>query len=459
MNTTINLSDFATPLVARDRFIKIAFGGFAGSGKTKTAADLIIGCYKDMGITKPLLIIDNEKGSRFLIQKFGVAGIDARAKDTEMLADVIQAFEFLRRGDIGLLFIDTLSKIWYRYVRDYKEKNRITFMSLEHWGKILPAWQEEFANRLVECSGNIVFTGRGGYSYEKEDDEVDQQTGKVKKGSFVRSDVKMKVAGETPFETDLNIWMSLEKGIDRKRKISQTHTAFVMKDRNDSPTSLDGKLFVNPTYKQFQPFIQYVLGVPVGKVAGPTSTENLAPTEDFGYYHRKIARETEVEKIRAEYDKFGIGNSSAVDKQLRVYIADKIFGTTSGTEIEKMDAEELKHRRVQLISLFAALANIEPAKRSMFVNAWQYQEPGELPFDVATVTEPVQKEVVAQPMNGDDFKSLKEMLKTARNKKSLASIGDRAHSLEYEGRITKAEAMEIIDGAEAIKVKKQKVTA
>ena len=45
-------------------------------------------------------------------------------------------------------------------------------MFLNDWGALLPAWQEEFSDKFVEVEGNIVFTGRGGFEYDKEDDET-----------------------------------------------------------------------------------------------------------------------------------------------------------------------------------------------------------------------------------------------------------------------------------------------
>ena len=43
--------------------------------------------------------------------------------------------------------------------------------TINDWGKILPAWQEEFSDRFVEVEGNIVFTGRGGYEYDLEEND------------------------------------------------------------------------------------------------------------------------------------------------------------------------------------------------------------------------------------------------------------------------------------------------
>ena len=164
----MKLSDFASELVAKNQFVKVSIGGFAGSGKTKTGADFVSGSYKDLKCTKPVLIVDNEKGSRFLIPFFKQQGVEVLVKETSRLADVLQAMEYLKAGEIDYLFVDSLSKVWYQYVRDYKAKNRVTFMSLQDWGKILPAWQEEFSDRFVELAGNFLFTGRGGFQYEKE---------------------------------------------------------------------------------------------------------------------------------------------------------------------------------------------------------------------------------------------------------------------------------------------------
>lgn len=346
----MKLTDFASPLVAGNSFVKASFGGFAGSGKTRTASEFIAGAYHDLGCTKPVLIIDNEKGSRFLVPFFAKAKVPAMVKETVHLADVLAAFDFLKAGEIDFLFIDTLTKVWYQYVRDYKaaRKSKYPFMTLEDWGKILPAWQETFSDRYVDLPGNVVFTGRGGYQYEKEEDQKDPETGQLKKGQFVKSGVKMKLAGETPFEPDLNIWMSLQEDVDKKGKLHVWREAQVMKDRSGL---IDGAILKNPAYKNFRPVVQFLVNVPKGEVAKSNGAENLAPSEDHGYFARKQAREIEVDKIKTTFEKYGLGTSKE-DKQCVALIKEKCFGTTSTAEIEKQDAETLKAGRVKMEVLF-----------------------------------------------------------------------------------------------------------
>lgn len=336
----MKLDDFAGELVASNKFLKAGFAGFAGSGKSRTATEFVIGAYKDLGYTKPVLVIDNEKGSRFLIPQFRAAGIPVRVKDTTSLQDVLTGFDFLRAGDIELLMIDSLSKVWYRYVRQYMEDNRRKFMELSDWGKILPAWQETFADRFVAAEGSIVFTGRGGFSYEKEEDETDERTGKVKKGQFVKSGVKMKVAGETPFEPDLNLWMERQEEITPEG-LKVWREAMVLKDRSGI---LDGKTLRNPTYADLRPFVKYLVDVPTGRVSGESSGESLAPSDNFESYDRKRKKDIALEEIQAEIVKMFPG-STADEKKAKAELVEELFGTRSWTAVENRPLEALERGR------------------------------------------------------------------------------------------------------------------
>lgn len=337
----MKLADFATDLVAGNRFVKAGFGGFAGAGKSRTASEFVVGAYKDLGYTKPVLIIDNEKGSRFLIPMFRQAGVKAMLKDTTSLADVLTALEILKAGEIDFLFMDSLTKVWYRYVREYLEKNRKQFMELQDWGKLLPKWQETFSDAFVSAHGSIVFTGRGGFTYEKEEDTRDEQTGKVKKGQFIKSGVKMKLAGETPFEPDLNVWMEQQQEIGSDGKLKVWREAQVMKDRSGL---IDGKVFSNPTYADFAPFVRYLVDVPAGEVAGESSDRNLAPGENFESFHRKEKREIALEEVAEELSRMHPGSTDAM-KTARKELLEAVFGTRSWKAVEAKSFDEIVNGR------------------------------------------------------------------------------------------------------------------
>lgn len=351
-SNSFKLSDFATPLMAKNHFIKASFGGFAGSGKSRTGSEFIHGCYTDLKIDKPLLIIDNEKGSRFLIKFFKDAGIETFVKETVQLADVLGAFKLLNTGEVGFLFIDSLSKVWYQYVRDYKTVNKRTFMTLQDWGKILPSWQEMFSDAFVDLNGNCVFTGRGGFTYDMEEDE----TGKK---SFAKSGVKMKLAGETPFEPDINVWMELQQEMNGG-KLTVWREAQIMKDRSGL---IDGKTFKNPSYRDFQPVVKYLADVPVGEVAGESANSNLAPADNFENLRRKEEREILMSEISGVFDLHGMGGNVGKElKQLKTTLIQKVFGTTATERIAKMSIEEIAKGKSALEALFVRLIDVETDK-------------------------------------------------------------------------------------------------
>ncbi|MHB1688148.1 MAG: hypothetical protein ACYCVH_12355 [Ignavibacteriaceae bacterium] len=352
----MKLSEFATKLNAQNHFIKASFGGFQGSGKSRTATEFITGAYKDLKCSKPILIIDNEKGARFLIPIFKKAGIEAIAKDTSNLSDIHEAFNFLASGEIDFLFVDSLTKIYYKFIKDYKLKNRKSYMTLQDWGKILPVWQEEFSDRFVNAEGNIVFTGRGGFEYEKEEDTLDENGKVTEKGAFVKSGFKMKIAGETPYETDLNVWMELEKSL-KDGKPHQTNNAYILKDRSDT---INGKIFSMPKYKNFKPIINFILGLPIGELAQETTDKNLTPGSDLDYFENVQKKKIEIEKISGVFELNGLGSPrSAEEKKLKTMIIQKIFGTTSQTEIDKMTYSALNNFRIDLEDLFKLLQDRE----------------------------------------------------------------------------------------------------
>lgn len=336
----MNLKDFATPLAASNNFVKASFGGFAGSGKSRTSAEFIAGTYKHLGCKKPVLFIDNEKGSRFLVPFFKNHGIETYVKDTVQLGDVLEAFKLLSSGEISFLFIDSLTKVWYNYIEQYKQKqsNGKTFMTLQDWGKILPSWQKDFSDVFVKCEGNCVFTGRGGYTYDM------QENAETGKKEFAKSGVKMKMAGETPFEPDINVWMDQLQKVGKDGKLTVWREALILKDRSGL---IDGMVFKNPTFEAFKPVVEYLVSVPKGKVAGPTNTDNIAPSENPPNYEMREQYEIEQERIKAAWDVTELG-TSAKDKQIKVKIAQAIFNTASMTEILKQPIDSLRAKRIEL---------------------------------------------------------------------------------------------------------------
>ena len=170
--------------------------------------------------------------------------------------------------------------------------------------------------------------------------------------------ITLKIAGETPYETDLNVWMQLEKELDKNQRPVQKNFGYVLKDRSDT---INGKRFEFPSYKNFKPVINFILGLPVGEVSGETFSDNLTPGTDAEYFERRLRQQIETENISGIFDKHGLGDArTKADKQLKATIIEKIFGTTSQTEISKMNHELLKQKRLELEDMFIQLSTAQP---------------------------------------------------------------------------------------------------
>lgn len=114
---------------------------------------------------------------------------------------------------------------------------------------------------------------------------------------------------------------------------------------------------------------QTLYSLPLDEVAGASFTENLAPGNDLEWVQKNLARKIEVEKIQAVFDVNGLGDArSKADKQLKAVIIKKVFGTTSTTEIEKMDAAQLNYCRAVLEDLFKTLSAANPEDPLAYLN-------------------------------------------------------------------------------------------
>jgi len=148
-----------------------------------------------------------------------------------------------------------------------------------------------------------------------------------------------------------------------------TNVAYILKDRSDT---INGKVFTSPKYSNFKPVINFIKGLPTGDVAGESDLDNFAPGDDFSYLREKTKRQIQVELIEGEFDLNGLGDArSKADKALKVAIIQKIFGTTSKTEIEKMDSKILEVTRKDLIALFANLKEHQPEDPLTYISEYK----------------------------------------------------------------------------------------
>ncbi len=362
----MKLNDFATKLIAESNSLKAAFGGMAGSGKSYNSMQFIIESYKEFKLKKPLLIIDNEKSSKFLKPFFDDAKIEVYINQSDTLRDVQQGFEFLRKGEIDFLFIDSLTNVYKRFVEDYKKSEKVTFMSLLHWGRVIPLWDRDFTKPFIELNGNICFTGRGGYEWTKDADELNNNGEVIKKGEMYKDNVKLKLPGEAAFEPDFIGWCA-SHATPNGKGLEVYHTVHVIKDRS---TRLDGKLLVNPKPVDFKPYIDFMQKLKIGDVHGTIRSNNeLIPAgADREYYKRLEQKQISIEKIKSYFDKFGLSGTSKDAKQINTLIAEKVFGTTSWKEIENASLEAVENHLRTISIFFGSMDESILADKDLMIN-------------------------------------------------------------------------------------------
>lgn len=223
--------NFFMPVGNTKPYFNAAFEGFAGTGKTYTMGDLVIGLHKEIGSKKPVVMFDTEQAAKYLQRPFAEAGIQLMIRSSKTLADLIKTMDMCNKGYSDILIIDSISHVWEDTVEAFKKKYNRTSLQFQDWGVLKPLWKSQFSDRLVHDKYHILMSGRAGFEYEN---EINEQTGKRE---IYKSGVKMKVEGETAYEPDMLVLMErFEEILGKEKKIYRQAT--IIKDRS---SLIDGK--------------------------------------------------------------------------------------------------------------------------------------------------------------------------------------------------------------------------
>jgi len=326
---------FFTGLDNTKPYFKCALEGFAGCGKTYTAAMLAIGLHKRIGSKLPIVIFDTEEAAKFLKPFFAEAGIQVLLRSSRSMADLKETMERMRNHPISnILIIDSISHVWEEFLKAYMEKKNRTRLEFQDWGQIKPTWKTEFSNHFVRDPYHVIMTGRAGYEYET---EKNAETGKRE---IFKSGVKMKVEGETAYEPDVLVLMERFEDVLEAGKIETYRSAKIIKDRS---TLIDGKIFKNPKYEDFAPAIDRMLESPVVRdlnMIQEGDTALLFKNEEDNYTWRR-ERDKAVEDLNGLLDRIAPGSGKA-EKQLKSDLLMFAFGTASDTAIAEMKPDVIR---------------------------------------------------------------------------------------------------------------------
>ncbi|NOY58943.1 MAG: AAA family ATPase [Calditrichaeota bacterium] len=306
-------------------FLKMAFEGFPGTGKTYTASQIAIGLHRMIKSKKPIVFYDTERSLKALKPLFDKAGIKVLVKESRTLADLEMTMKYCEEGTADILIIDSISHVWESFVQAYMKQKKRNRLTLGDWGIIKPQWKERFSDKFVMSPIHIIFTGRAGYEFDFEEDEDGQK-------QLIKTGIKMRAETEMEYEPDIVVLMEKEK-IMEKNTMRLVRYANVLKDRS---TIIDGKRFMNPTFEDFKPAIDAML-------AGEYVPEEVEETPDVfpkDGEDKRTQRQILTEEISGLFLQIAPGQS-AREKKFRADLSERVFNTRSWTKVQTLPIEIL----------------------------------------------------------------------------------------------------------------------
>lgn len=322
------VEDFFAPLENTKPYLKLAFEGEPGTGKSMTAAMVAIGLHKQIKSTKPIVIFDTEKAAKFLIPLFNDAGVKAVVKESHSLADLRKAMELCVKGYSDILLLDSITHIWLDFQEAYKRKLNRTKFRLNDWGQIKSDWNANLSVPLVQLPLHMIVTGR--VSDRMEEEEVDGEQKLTKVG------VKMQTEKNTAYEFDMIALMERHEKINAKKR-EVWRQATILKGRGGL---MDGAVIKNPTYKDFEKAIDSILANGVQRTQVEMDAAAIIQTEDNKREWMK-RKDIALEKVEAYFTKVWPGSSADV-KATRVKASEYAFGTPSWTAIAALTPDALE---------------------------------------------------------------------------------------------------------------------
>jgi hypothetical protein len=318
-----------TPAENKQAFLKCGIQGFAGSGKTFTAAQIAVGLHKYIHSKKPVSMLDSETGSDYVLPIFKKEKIELLTAKSKAFIDLVGITqEAIKVSDI--LIVDSLTHFWDELRTSFQKKRNLENLTLRHWIPIKQEWRT-FTDLFVNSPLHIIVCGRAGWEYDYQEDEEGVK-------ELIKTGTRMKTEGEMAYEPSL--LLEMEKVRTEQGKIGQpfVHRAWVLKDRCDV---INGKSFDNPTFEQFLPHVKMlnIGGAHLGTDESRSSVDLFdGPSSKSREFKR---RDIASEEIQNELMLRWPGQSS-VEKKAKIEALKRHFNTGSWTAIGDMQADHLE---------------------------------------------------------------------------------------------------------------------
>jgi hypothetical protein len=328
------------PAVNKMAYLKMGLYGKAGSGKTRTSAEMAIGLYKYAKLKKPVAVFDTEPAYAFMIPLFKQAGIPLMIFDESRAFADLMAYIDEVEEHCSILIVDSITHVWkdiqesyitrINQTREAQRKSKISSLEFHHWRPIKAEWAT-FTDRYLSSKIHFILCGRAGseYSYQ-----INDRTNKME---LITIGDKMATEKELAHEPSLLIEM-----VKHREDGKIINRALVEKDRSDS---YNGAQIDMPTFDSFIKHVEFlnIGGEHFNSLDGRDSSQLFTAEGEDNWSHEKRLRDIAGEEIKALFVRRGLDGTAKDAKEKRAKYMLEIFGTGSWTAVMSMKSDQIRN--------------------------------------------------------------------------------------------------------------------
>jgi len=340
------------PAMKDIKYAKVGILGLPKSGKTYTASLFAVGLTVKAGRKKPIGFFDTEGGSGYVLDKMKKAGCDLVRVQSRSFSDLCEVVPEAAK-DCAALIIDSVTHPWIELCDSYltkinqereaSRKRKAEKLEFQHWAYLKKIWREKFTVPYLTSQLHIFMCGRAGWEYEYIQNE---ETGRKE---LQKGDIKMQTERDLGYEPSL--LLEMERVFDTDGSLK--HRCIVLGDRFDL---VNGKVFIDPSFKDFQPIWDSLDSATTHGGIDPTRTSDaLLETPGIETDEKRFQRTILSEEIEGMLVSAFPGQSAA-EKKAKTDILQAAFGTRSWTAIEATAPAQLREGKEVLQYLCFVLA-------------------------------------------------------------------------------------------------------
>lgn len=313
--------------------LKVGLMGFAGGGKTRTAAEFAVGMVRylrEMGHARgarPVWFLDTEGGSDYVAPVFTAAGIEMQVDRSRAFADLLDGAR-AANDSASVLIVDSITHIWREFCDAYQRRKNRKRLEFQDWAYLKAEWQK-WTDAFLGARCDIIMCGRAGYEYDHETDDNGRK-------ELVKTGIKMKAEGEMAYEPPLLLLLERHEDPESHRV---RRVATVIKDRC---AVIDGQRLTDPDTggPTFEHILPHVRALAIGGEQAATdsarTSDALFPRDHAGEWRRDEERRTvALAEIREELVRLHPGQTAA-DKRAKGDLLEMAFGTRAWERVETM---------------------------------------------------------------------------------------------------------------------------